>query len=260
MIWLALAFTLTASISGREARASSYLFRLSADEIHKIMSFYYPRGYDREAILRQMAEPFDCRNFGDLCEEVGPDYAYRIVESAWSKARMEFPIEAIDRAMQNELEDFGQRWFERLFPQGVPTRDDFWGVAYADGESSCKKDAFAESGDFRIIHSSRRFNAGVLVWGRVKVHHFKRGWDDNWKLSRADRLEVEGTVYLTVGGNTTVHPVSDVKDDAKRVAASFVYGGTVTGSVPFVDGCGGVGSNSALWACSCSGELPPFQP
>ena len=73
MTLLTFAFLLIAS--SVEARANSYLFRLTDDEINEVMSRYYPRGYDREAVLSQMSElrPQELR--GPL--EVGSDYAYR---------------------------------------------------------------------------------------------------------------------------------------------------------------------------------------
>ena len=65
-------------------------------------------------------------------------------------------------------------------------------------------------------------------------------------------------VVLSVGGNDTPNLVSDFADDVKQVGASFVYGGTFQGKIIYVEGCGGVGPNSPLWACTCSGSLPSF--
>ena len=259
--YLTFALLLVASATGVEARENSYLFRLTDVEINEIMGRYYPRGYDRDGVLRQMSEPFDCRNFGELCDEVGADYAYRIVESAWSKGRLGFPLEMISRAMESDVESYGLRWFERSYPLGLPDKDSYWGQemrALSGGAAACSASAFAESGSFRVVNKSSRVNAGLVVWGRVKVEHFKRSVTGNWNLDRANYLEVDGTVYLTVGNNDTAHPIGDAKNDAKRVAATFVYGGTFSGTIPFVEGCGGVGPGSSLWACSCSGALPSF--
>lgn len=238
-----------------QAHASSYLFRLTEEEIDAVMSHYYPKGYDRALVLRQMAEPFDCGNFGDLCEAVGEDYAYRMVESAWSKARNQYPLEMIDRASQQQLEDFGRRWFARLYPDGVPERDPYWGTT-AGSTPECDRTVSATSGDFRVVHKSRRFTIGVIAYGRVQVEHFKKNIFGTFKPERAD-LEVEGTVFVKFAGFDPVpFPVSDSKDDAKSVAATHGDGGWTVITIPYVEGCGGVSGNNVLQACSCAGALP----
>jgi hypothetical protein len=237
-----------------EARAS-YLFGLSEKEIDEVMTYYYPRGYDREVVLRQMSEPFDCRNFGDLCTEVGEGYAVRIVEDAWTGARKRFPIEMIDRSAEQQLEYDGQLWFDRSYPQGVPEKDPYW-TGTANG-TECTGTGTADSGDFRVVHTSHRHTLGFVAWGRVKVEHFKRNLLGNYELKRADKLRVEGTIFFK--DSTQFDPfsfdVADEKEDAKRVAASKPYGGIIIATVPFVEGCGGV-PGTALWACSCSGVQP----
>jgi len=81
-----------------EAHAgSSYLFGATEGDIDATMRYYYPKGYDRDAAFRQMSAPFDCRNFGDLCREVGEDYAYRMVEIVWLKAKRQTPLDMIAR-------------------------------------------------------------------------------------------------------------------------------------------------------------------
>ncbi len=253
-----LTFAILLVASCVEARANSYLFRLTDEEINEVMNRYYPRGYDRDAVLRQMSEPFDCENFGDLCSEVGRDYAYRVVESVWSKARMGFPIEMIYRSAEGEIDNFTIRYLEETYPLGISDKDPFWGEERsASSSNSCSPSLSATSGDFRILTQSKRRNFAVTVWGRVKVDHFKKNLFGNFKLEKADRLEVEGTVFLKVAGfDVTEHAIADVKYDAKGMAASYAYGGLTVASVPFVEGCGGVGPNSILWACTCSGTLP----
>src|SRR6185295_5851373 len=196
--------------SGIEAKANSYLFRLTDTEINEVMNHYYPRGYDREVVLRQMSEPFACENFGDLCREVGQDYAYRMVESTWKMARMRYPIEMILRAAEGDSENFRSRWIEETYPLGVPDKDPFWGEERAASPGSCTGSAFAESGDFRVLHSSIRHNLGVATWGRSKVEHFKRKLNGKWKATKADHLEVEGTVIIKEAGfDPSVFSVSD---------------------------------------------------
>jgi hypothetical protein len=233
---------------------ASYLFGLTDKEIDEVMTYYYPRGYDRDAALRQMSEPFDCKNFGDLCTEVGERYALRIVESGWLEARKRYPIEMIDRAAEHDLEYYGQLWFDSLYPQGVPAKDPYW---VGDGGTECTGTGFADSGDFRVVHTSRRHTLVVLAWGRVKVEHFKRNLAGNYELKKADKLQVEGTIFFkaTSAPEPFSVDVGDEKEDAKRVAAFQPHGGVEIVSVPFVEGCGGV-PGTLLWACSCIGAQP----
>lgn len=237
-----------------EAHAGSYLFRLTEAEIDDVMSHYYPRGYDRDAVLRQMAEPFDCRQFGDLCDVVGEDSAYRLVEGAWARAARRAPIGMIDRALQQQVEDSSRRWLDRLYPNGVPEKDAYWGEPAAAG--SCVPTVSVAVGDFRVRHTSRRFSIGFFAFGRVKVEHFKKNLAGDFKPERAD-LEVEGTVFVKFPFFDPVpFAVADSKDNAKSVAASHVDGGLTIVTIPFVEGCGGVQNNSLLRACSCVGVRP----
>src|SRR5215203_4805685 len=117
-----------------EARAgSSYLFGATEEDIDATMRYYFPKGYDRDAAFRQMSAPFDCRNFGDLCREVGEDYAYRMVEIVWQKAKRQTPLDMIARATEQQYDDLSLRRFESLYPEGVDDRDPYWGVVAAAG-------------------------------------------------------------------------------------------------------------------------------
>lgn len=258
---LAFTFLFIAAASVAETRANSYLFRLTGEEIDRIMSRYYPRGYDRDAVHRQMSEPFDCQNFDDLCGEVGADYALRIVEAAWTRARLEFPLDMISRAAEKEVESNAARWLEQSYPDGVPEKEPFWGqeTGAASGGATCSGSAYADSGSFRVKQTSARHNLGPVVWGRSKVEHFKKNSNGKYKLERADRIEVSGNVFITVGGNDFFMPIWDVDYNARKVAATYAYGGAGSAHVSYVEGCGGV-ANSALWACSCTGAIPTFIP
>jgi hypothetical protein len=116
-----IAFVVLFALVGVEAQAG-YLFKLTEAEIDSVMSHYSPKGYDRDVVLRQMSEPFDCASFGDLCRDVGEEYALQIVENVWTLARQRVPIDTIDRSFQEDLESYELRWFERLFPDGVSAR------------------------------------------------------------------------------------------------------------------------------------------
>ena len=241
-----------------EAHAgSSYLFGLSEREIDEIMTHYSPRGYDRETVLRQMAEPFDCRHFGDLCREIGEDAAYRVLAGAWSMARMRYSLEKIELAVESDIEDLRARWFERNYPDGVPDRDAYWEPMSA---ASCPETASATSGDFRIVNRSRRWNYIFSATGQVKVEHFKRSWTGNWNAAKADRLEVEGEVFVKFPGwSPFVFPVSKVVYDEKTAAKAHTVGfGIPAATVPYVEGCGGTSPSSVLYACTCNGTEPPI--
>ena len=252
-IVFAVLFTLVAI----DARASSYLFRLTEEEIDAVMSHYYPKGYDRDLVLRQMAEPFDCGNFGDLCEEVGEDDAYRELEAAWSMARMQYPLESISRTVEGDLEDLRARWFARNYPDGVPDRDPYWEPMSA---ASCSKTATATSGDFRIVNKSRRYNYVFSATGRVQVEHFKKNVFGNWKPEKADQLQVEGEVFVKFPGwSPFVFPVFAITYDAKTAVKGHTVGfGIPSATVPYVEGCGGISPISALYACTCNGTEPPI--
>ena len=249
---IALAVVLTLAAGAAQA---SYLFGLSEREIDDVMSRYYPGGYDRAAALEQMSAPFNCKNSGDLCTEVGERNALRILEKAWNSARKGYPIEMIDRAAEHDLEYYATLWFDSRYPQGVPEKDPYF-VGYAS-TNGCTGTGFTDSGDFRVVHTSSRHTLVLLAWGRVKVEHFKRNILGNFDLRKADRLRVEGTIFFDEGsplGPFSVD-VADDKEDVKRVAASQPHGGITIVRVPFVEGCGGV-PGTALQACSCLGIQP----
>lgn len=254
---LSVGFAVGLALVAVEARAASYLFRLSEQEIGDVMEHYYPRGWDRDAVLRQMSEPFDCGNFGDLCESVGEDSAVRLVENGWALARKGYPIERIGGVLEQQHEDFSRRWFARLYPDGVPEKDAYWGVtATAGAAPPCDDTVSTTSGDRRVVHTSRRFTIGVFAYGRVKVEHFRRNVFGNFKPEKAD-LEVEGRVFVKfIGFDPVPFNIADSKDDTKSVAATHGDGGITVVAVRYVEGCGGVQDNFLLQACSCSGILP----
>jgi hypothetical protein len=161
-----------------EARAgNSYLFGATQEDIDATMRYYFPRGYDRDAAFRQMSSPFDCRNFGDLCREVGEDYAYRMVEIVWQKARRQMPLDMIARATEQQYDDLSLRWFERLYPEGIDERDPYWGVVAAAGTPSPCEDtvsATSSDGKTRVTHKSRRHVILAVVWGRIQLEHYRK--------------------------------------------------------------------------------------
>ena len=244
---------------GIDAQAASYLFRLTEQEIVDTMDHYYPKGYDRELVLRQMSEPFDCSMFDELCREVGDEYAVQIVGDAWGRAGRRMPIESIGSIVQQQVEDYGLRWRDRRFPDGIPPKDPYWGV-FAEpggGTAACVDTVTVDDGDFRVVQTSRRITIGFYVWGRIKAEHFKKNIAGKYKDKDADQLEVSGRVIIQEASfNPVETQVFKIKEDARRVSAGASEGGITLVKVHFVEGCGGDSNNSALFACTCWGELP----
>jgi hypothetical protein len=240
-----------------EAHAGSYLFRLTEQEIVDIMNDYYPKGWDRDVVLRQMSEPFDCANFGDLCREIGEGYALQLTENAWTRAKQRMPIESIDRNVQEDLDAYELKWFERLYPVGVPARDAYWGVFAEPGEPvACRDTAYAEDGDFRVVQTSRRHSIAIEVFGRIKAVHFKKNLAGNYKHEKTDLMEVQGRVIIQQPGfNPVETQLFKAKEDAWRVSRGAREGGAGV-EMPFIESCGGDSNNSGLFICTCSGELP----
>jgi hypothetical protein len=156
-----------------EARAgNSYLFGATEEDIDATMRYYFPKGYDRDAAFRQMSAPFDCGNFGDLCREVGEEYAYRMVEIVWQKAKRQMPLDMIARATEQQYDDLSLRWFERLYPDGIDDSDPYWGVVAAAGTPTPCDDtvsATSSDGKTRVTHKSRRHVVLAVVWGRFLI-------------------------------------------------------------------------------------------
>jgi hypothetical protein len=240
-----------------EARAgSSYLFGATAEDIDATMSYYFPRGYDRDAAFRQMSAPFDCRNFGDLCREVGEDYAYRMVEIVWQKAKRQTPLDMIARATEQQYDDLSLRWFERLYPEGIDEHDPYWGV-FAASTGADTVSATSSNGQIRVTHKSRRHVILLVAWGRIQLEHRKKNVWGKFRLSKADRLEVSGDVLVArEGENLLFVLISDTKDDAVQVAASHAEPAISLSVIPLAEGCGTAVGSGIGEVCSQSGAVP----
>lgn len=254
-------FVVLFALAAVEARAGeSYLFRATGEEIDAVMSQYLPKGYDAKAARRQMAAPFDCRSFGDLCREVGEDSAYQLVRTVWEEAKRQTPADMIARGVERQYDDLALRWFERLYPDGVGARDSYWGVfAAAGGTTPCVDTVSAESndGEFRIVHKSRRHVILLVAWGRIQLEHFRRNIFGNYKRAKADRLETSGTVIIAKLLQDPVGiPISETDDDTKQVeVAKSTYADSYD-VIPFVEGCGSAEGSGIGTVCSCSGTIP----
>jgi hypothetical protein len=243
-----------------QARAgSSYLFGATEEDIDATMRYYFPKGYDRDAAFRQMSAPFDCRNFGDLCREVGEDYAVRMVEIVWRKAKRQTPLDMIARATEQQYDDLSLRWFERLYPEGIDDHDPYWGVFAAPGGQTIADTVSATSsnGQIRITHKSRRHVILAVAWGRIQLEHYKKNVFGKFKLSKADRLETSGDVLVAREDEIpTFVLISDTKDDAKQVAASHGEPAVSLSVIPLAEGCGTAVGSGISEICSRSGALP----
>ena len=240
-----------------EARAgSSYLFGATEEDIDATMSYYFPRGYDRAAAFRQMSAPVDCRNFGDLCREVGEDYAYRMVEIVWQKAKRQMPLDMIARATEQQFDDLSRRWFERLYPEGIDEHDPYWGV-FASSTSADTVSATSSNGQIRITHKSRRHVVLLVAWGRIQLEHRKKNVWGKFRLSKADRVETDGDVLVArEGENLLFVLISDTKDDAFQVAAAHAEPAVSLSVIPLAEGCGTAVGSGIAEICSHSGAVP----
>jgi hypothetical protein len=252
-------FLVLFALAAVEARAgSSYLFGATEEDIDATMRNYFPRGYDRDAAFRQMSAPFDCRNFGDLCREVGDDYAYRMVETVWQKAKRQTPLDMIARATEQQYDDLSLRWFERLYPEGIDDRDPYWGVFAAGGQTIADTvSATSSNGQIRVTHKSRRHVILAVAWGRIQLEHYKKNVWGKFRLSKADRVEVSGAVLVTRQDEIpTFVLISDTKDDEKQVAASHGEPAISLSVIPLAEGCGTAVGSGISEICSSSGAVP----
>jgi hypothetical protein len=251
------AFIVLFALAAVQAQAGdSYLFGATDEEIDTVMSHYYPRGYDRQAARQQLSAPFDCRNFGDLCREVGEDYAYRMVEIVWQKAKRQTPLDMIARATEQQYDDLSRRWFERLYPEGIDDHDPYWGV-FAASTSADTVSATSSNGQIRITHKSRRHVILAVAWGRIQLEHRKKNVFGKFRLSKADRLEVSGDVLVArEGENLLFVLISDTKDDAIQVAAAHGEPAISLSVIPLAEGCGTAVGSGIAEVCSHSGGLP----
>ena len=235
---------------------SSYLFGATEEDIDATMRHYFPKGYDRDAALRQMSAPFDCRNFGDLCREVGEDYAYRMVEIVWQKAKRQTPLDMIARATEQQYDDLSLRWFERLYPEGIDDHDPYWGV-FAASTSADTVSATSSNGQIRITHKSRRHVILLVAWGRIQLEHRKKNIWGKFRLSKADRVETDGDVLVArEGENLLFVLISDTKDDAFQVAAAHAEPAVSLSVIPLAEGCGTAVGSGIDEICSHSGAVP----
>jgi hypothetical protein len=262
------AFIVLVTLVAVQAQAgNSYLFRATDEEIDTVMSHYFPKGYDREAARQQLTAPFDCRNYGDLCREVGEESAYQMLRTVWEEAKRQTPADMIARGAEQQLGDLELRWFERLYPDGVDGRDSYWGVlAAAGGTPPCVDTVSAESsdGEFRIVHKSRRHVILLVAYGRIRLEHFRRNIFGNYRTAKADRLQTQGLVIVDkVVADPVGLPVSETKDDTRQVDAQRSTFAESPDVIPYVDGCGSSVGSGIGTVCSCSGELPfgfPLEP
>jgi hypothetical protein len=262
------AFIVLFTLVAVQAQAgNSYLFRATDEEIDAVMSHYFPKGHDREAARQQLSAPFDCRNYGDLCREVGEESAYQMLRVVWEEAKRQTPIDMIARGAEQQFDDLALRWFERHYPDGVDGRDSYWGVlAAAGGTTPCDDSVSAQSndGEFRITHKSRRHKILLVAWGRIRLEHFRRNISGKYKPAKADRLQTTGTVIVDKLLQDPVgFPLSETMDDTKQVEAAHSALADSRDVIPFVEGCGSAAGSGIDTVCSCSGEIPfgfPIEP
>jgi hypothetical protein len=100
--WSALGLIALAT-SAAAADRGTYLFGLTEAEIREAVSRYAPQA-DPEEALKRLSAPFDCRNFDDLCDDVGEDAAPELLEGAFGLARRQVTPEDLESLLELKLE------------------------------------------------------------------------------------------------------------------------------------------------------------
>jgi hypothetical protein len=234
--------------------SSGYLFDLTDAEISAVRRRYAP-STSLEDLRHVVRPPFDCARHGELCQEVGSERGQAVLESMWRDARAGLMTrDELDDAVEVDLAQQAAAEFDARFPLGAPAGDPYFGAL--GGVPGCDRTVTVESGDRRVRVRATLINLGLGSRGSVGVTHFALNANGRWRRASIPTIEADGTVIVSIatGGPAQSIAIEDARTNSSRAVAAFTYVGT--GSVPFVEGCGGVSPSSPLWACACSGTFP----
>lgn len=236
----------------RPGATPGLLFDLTEPDLVAALTRYAPKASLRRA-RAMLSAPFRVDRFPDLVREVGPDAAPKVLAGLWAQARLGVTPDALARHFTAEMERYAGLWDAK--EQDVRETARPGALRLAGGPVRCGQAVTEDSGAFRVKVNATRISAVILSYGSIRVDHYKRNSNGKYKDEKADRLEVQATVFIgAAGGPIDAIPISKVEQHAKKARASFTYGGFA--EVPFVEGCGGVSAGSPLWACACSGNRP----
>lgn len=257
---LSLGLALSSAIAAPPAAAAEqagYLFDLEPERILALADAYRgPKAYDPDQLLEAMRAPFACKNFGDLCADIGPDYGYKVLEQAWSEALAGASPKTIEADTEALLIDLVERYVDEAYPKGLEPGDPYLGTpADEPGTPACTQRTVFDEGDgFRLRQASRAVDLGIGVTAYSTATFFKKNLAGNFRRERADRIEIEGRFFVTGPLAVEVIDRFKAKEDEKSISITFV--GTSSFSNPHAEACGTVRGPTFLSACSCSGPRP----
>lgn len=249
------AFSIPASAAEPE-----YLFDLTADEIVRLMDAYVgERNYNREDALARMAKPFDCRHYKDLCDEIGGDYTYYLLEEVWMQGQRGVSSKVIAAQIDDLLPRLAANYIELHFPDGIDPRDLFFGTPIGVGEvpPCTEKVVNVDSGSFRLRVTARKADAVLIYTPFAQSEFYKKNSRGKYRGERADRIRVDGQLFFTTDDIPNVESKSKERTDDKQV--TVLFGGFDLGNGfqdIHVESCGFADDAVFLQACACTGARP----
>ena len=241
----------------RPAAPPALLFELTESELVTALARYSPDA-PMKRVRDFLRPPFQVDRFPNLAGEIGPLAVPKVLASLWAQVRLGVTPDALAKHFAAEMDRHADLWDAEQAEAGVNTA--LQGVPRAlGGPIKCGPASRADDGVFRVKVNTTRVWGIVVSYGSVRVDHFKRNSSGKYKEEKAARLEVEGTAFAGIsGGPVQSFELAKVETNAKKCKAHFTFVGLV--DIPFVEGCGGVSSNSPLWTCACSGNNPGQNP
>lgn len=234
------------------SESTGYLFDLTPAEITSLMDRYVGRGrYDSGRIQERMRAPLDCRHHEALCADVGPDYAYLVLQQIWAQGRRGEKIETIRDDAAVLADTLTDRFQEFRFPDGMDPRSLNFGSEFVPG--TCNSPVVhADAGDYRLRVSARALDGGLATaqWARSEFNKLNsRG---KYRAERAEYIQIDATFTITGAIAPEVFLRTKAHENDKRVTVFMpTIGDPISG--PSTEGCGQVRGPVTLSACACSG-------
>lgn len=234
--------------------STRYLFDLDAPTILGIMDHYQGRGrYDERAILARMTAPLDCRHHAVLCNEIGRDYTYMVLQQVWAQGARGERAETIGADMIERVDALAARWVELNFPEGIDTRHPYFGDEFGTAEACTESVVHSDAGDYRLRQTSHVVDPGFAAtrWARSEFN--RKNSNGKYKAEKAGHIEIEAQFFGMGDLGAEVFFRGKAKDNEKAISVTAFGGGL---SDYHVESCGKVTSPASLQACACSGPRP----
>ena len=185
-----------------------YLFGVDEAEIEALAAAYEG---DPEVLREQLAAPFDCEAFGQLCDDVGPQEAERIVEEVVEMARDGLPLEEIGAVAMEQI--------DAAPPLDTSFRSFYEYTYYSSGGT-----------DYRFVLSAWHYSVLFTKYHKARVNHHTKAVDGTWHSSPTNLyLHLSGN--RRKNGNTTTKTCSRATyDDSTSCYRTFSTGGTHWGT------------------------------